>query len=98
MVEPTGRQGALRDALGALVTLHDEAGGQRLRRAATDGSFACASDPRVRFALSGLAAPRSISVRWTDGSVEVFPAPDAGRYSTLVRGEGEADPPSQPKN
>lgn len=98
VVEPTGRNDGLRDALGAMVTLHDAKGSQRVRRAATDGSFACASDPRVRFALAGLETPRSISVRWTDGSVEVFPAPDAGRYSTLVRGEGKADPPKKPKN
>ena len=91
VVEPAGRDDALRDALGALVTLHDESGASRVRRAATDGSFACASDPRVRFALAGLETPRSISVRWTDGSVELFPAPESGRYSTLVRGKGKGE-------
>lgn len=92
VVESTGRNETLRDALGAVVELHRKDGPPRVRRAATDGSFGCASDPRVRFGLEGFGDVTGVTVRWTDGSAETFEAPEPGRYSTLVKGKGK--PPS----
>ena len=90
VLEPTGRPDTLRDALGAVVSLNGKDGSRRVRRAATDGSFACASDPRIRFALEGLGELASLSVRWPDGSVEHFSVPAPNGYSTLTRGTGQA--------
>ncbi|MDA8018183.1 MAG: CRTAC1 family protein [Thermoanaerobaculia bacterium] len=92
VLEPAGRPDALRDALGAVVSLQREGGAPRVRRAATDGSFACASDPRIRFALEGFGEVTGVSVRWTDGREETFAAPQPGGYTSLVRGRGLDEP------
>lgn len=94
-----------RDALGATAELELAPGtrgqGPRrwLRRAATDGSYSSANDPRLIFGLGIDGAsldPKSIvgvRVRWADGQEERFPAPAVGRYTELVRGEGKPAKP-----
>ena len=96
----TGRGGkpAFRDALGARVRLERSAApGQRLqppklvRRIATDGSYASASDPRALFGLGkGAAEIVGVVVRWPGGAEERFPAPAPGKYHELIRGQGKA--------
>ncbi len=86
-----------RDALGARVELLRRGAPPLWRRAHTDGSYASASDPRVLFGLGGAGAGAEIEalrVLWPDGSVERFPAPEPGRYTTLLQGTGERTPRS----
>lgn len=79
---------SLRDALGAVAELRREGAPPLLRRVGTDGSFGSASDPRLRFGLGDGDDIRDVRVRWSDGTVEIFPAPPSGRYTTVVRGTG----------
>jgi len=90
------------DALGALVSLLDAAGRVRaVRRAASDGSFAAARDPRVVFGLGAASdgggdaeeSGYSVEVLWPDGRRERFGGLAAGRYTTLRRGDGA--PPAE---
>ncbi len=76
---------------GARVEL--SAGGRRqVFEVETDGSYLCAHDPRVRFALppdlpGGISGEKSakIRVRWPDSREEVLPALAPGRYHQVVR-------------
>ncbi len=77
-----------RDALGATVALLLGDGSERWDRAAADGSFASANDPRVLFGLGGGAVVALVRVRWPDGGWEEFPAVEPGRYTTLRQGSG----------
>ncbi|MEM1177321.1 MAG: CRTAC1 family protein [Acidobacteriota bacterium] len=86
-----GASKALSPALAATVEVVKKSGDRLLRRAASDGSYASASDPRVLLGLGDKApAIDHLLVRWPDGHTEKFPPPVAGRYSTLVRGDGVA--------
>jgi hypothetical protein len=91
-----------RDALGASVGLELPQGGVRWRRVHADGSYLSSSDPRVVFGLGdGLGdpaafagaevgdAPRSVSVRWPDGSAERWTGLEIQQYHALVQGQGE---------
>jgi enediyne biosynthesis protein E4 len=60
------------------------------RRAATDGSYASASDPRVLVGLGEATEVTEVRVVWPDGVVEIFPPPPLRTYTTLVRGTGKA--------
>jgi enediyne biosynthesis protein E4 len=60
------------------------------RRAATDGSYASASDPRVLVGLGEAPEVTEVRVVWPDGVVEIFPPPPLRAYTTLVRGTGKA--------
>lgn len=60
------------------------------RRAATDGSYASASDPRLVFGLAGDAAAQYVRVQWVDGSEEAYGPLAADRYHRLRRGQGRA--------
>lgn len=82
--------GRVRDAEGARVGLRLADGSRLWRRASSDGSYASARDPRALFGLAGRAAPEAVRIVWPDGSAEEWPAPPAGRYSTLRRGTGSA--------
>ncbi len=77
----TGRDG--RPVSGARV----DVGGRR-RRAATDGSYASASDPRVVVGLSDSAAPPPVRVIWPDGRDERWSTVPIDRYTTLKEGGG----------
>ncbi len=85
--------GGGRDMLGARAEVKRAGGGALWRRVRTDGSYCSANDPRLVFGLGGGAKIEAVRVHWPDGSVETWPAPELGRYSTLrqdtaPKGEG----------
>lgn len=93
LLTPAGSrpEGPRRDALGAKVTLVRQGAPDLVRRVATDGSYAAASDPRVLFGLRGGADAAhviAVQVRWPSGREEVFSAPPRGVYTDLVEGRG----------
>ncbi len=79
-----------RDALGAWVGLVRSGAPVLWRRAATDGSYAAARDPRVLFGLGGgeEKGPFTVHVHWPGGRREVFDGVAAGRYTDLIEGTG----------
>ena len=78
-----------RVAVGARVEILRPNQPPLLRRAATDGSYASASDPRVLVGLGDSAEPPSICVTWPDGRVERWNRIPIDRYTTLVEGAGQ---------
>jgi hypothetical protein len=89
---------AERDMLGALVAVGRKGASTLWRRAATDGSYASASDPRVLVGLGDAAEVTEVRVTWPDGKVEVFPPPPLRTYTTLVEGTSPPTPlPSPPR-
>ncbi|MEM6794661.1 MAG: CRTAC1 family protein [Acidobacteriota bacterium] len=91
---------APRPAHGAVAELRRASGAPLLRRSATDGSYASASDPRLIFGLGGGSAenpPTGVLVRWEDGTLEEFGPPPAGRYTDLIRGQGAKPAAAAPK-
>jgi len=79
------------DQLGARVDLLAADGSVlATRRAASDGGFASARDPRVLFGLGSAPAATSYAVRvtWPGGTREGFRGLAPGRYTTLRRGSG----------
>jgi hypothetical protein len=83
---------AKRDLLGARVAVIRKGGPALWRRAATDGSYASASDPRVLVGLGDAAKAAEVTevrVIWPDGRSEVFPPPPLRTYTTLVQGTGK---------
>ena len=77
------------NALGARVEVMRKGAPSLWRRAATDGSYASASDPRVLVGLGDAAEVTGVRVFWPDGSAESFPAPPLRTYTTLKRGTGK---------
>jgi hypothetical protein len=77
-----------RDALGATVTVTRADGSRLWRRAATDGSYLSANDPRILVGLGQAGETVSVSVRWPDGSEEHWHDLTPGRYHTLRAGDG----------
>ncbi len=79
-----------RDALVAKVGLIRQGKPFRWRRAASDGSYLVANDPRVLFGLgSADSPPQSVEVQWPDGATERFLDLMANRYHSLKQGQGE---------
>ncbi|MGE3706521.1 MAG: ASPIC/UnbV domain-containing protein, partial [Vicinamibacterales bacterium] len=78
-----------RDATGARVGLRRGDGTTVWRRARADGSYASSHDPRVIVGLNG-GPLTGIEIVWPGGERESFPAPPAGRYSTVTQGSGSA--------
>ena len=60
----------------------------RRKRAATDGGYASAHDPRMIFGLGANGAPRTVKVRWPTGDEERFGPLAANRYHLLRQGDG----------
>lgn len=58
------------------------------RRVHSDGSYQCASDPRVIVGLGPETDARTVIAHWPDGRVESFPALQPDRYHFLRRGSG----------
>ncbi len=81
-----------RDALGARAALRWDGAPRLWRRVRADGSYNASNDPRLLFGLGDRPAPAAVRVRWPDGTVEDFPAPPIGRYTTLARGSGSPAP------
>jgi hypothetical protein len=85
-----------RDALGAVARLDRTAGSGTahgapatlLRRSHTDGSYASAGDPRVRFGLGDSTGPQRVLVTWPDGQKESWVALEPGQYHVLTQGQG----------
>jgi enediyne biosynthesis protein E4 len=78
-----------RDQLGAVVTVFRAHGPALVRRAASDGSYLSANDPRVLVGLGDDAEVTRVRVRWPDGKVEDFHGLPLRSYSTLSEGAGE---------
>jgi len=87
-----------RDALGAEIELVREGQASLFRRAATDGSYLSANDPRVLFGLGSTGklsggklsgGKLKASVHWPDGKKEIFEELEADRYHTLIEGQGQ---------
>ncbi|HXO19518.1 MAG TPA: CRTAC1 family protein [Thermoanaerobaculia bacterium] len=79
---------AERDMLGARVAVVRRGAPTLWRRAATDGSYASASDPRVLVGLGDQAAIVEVRVDWPDGRSELFPPPPLRAYTTFHQGAG----------
>lgn len=80
-----------RDVSGTRVGLVRNGEVFRWRRAATDGSYLVASDPRVVFGLGGEGdSAQIVEVRWPDGSTERFSDLATNRYHSLSQGRSEA--------
>lgn len=74
---------------GVLATLSAADQAPRCRRAAADGSYASAQDPRLLFGLDDDAAGAyQAALLWPDGSRETFEGLAPGRYHRLRQGEG----------
>jgi enediyne biosynthesis protein E4 len=86
--KPEGGAG-VRDLLGAQAEVVRRGGPTLWRRAATDGSYASASDPRVLVGLGEAPEVVEVRVHWPDGKVESFPPPALRAYTTLVYGAGK---------
>ena len=87
--------GGKRDALGATVRLlapEHPPGAAQLRRAAADGSYASAKDPRVLLALPDGTTAADVAVVWPDGKAETFSGLAAGRYHTVTEGSAGGRP------
>ncbi len=78
-----------RDMLGAHVALLRAGAPTRWRRVHTDGSYASASDPRVRFGLDAAPAFDAVRLVWPGGTVEAWNRLEVNRYHTLVQGQGK---------
>ena len=74
-------------ATGATV-ISDPDGTARRWRVATDGSYASASDPRLRIGRGSDTSSMDVEVRWPDGARERFDDLAPGREHRLVRGTG----------
>jgi len=95
--KPVGAKGE-RDLLGARVEVLRKGATPLWRRAATDGSYASASDPRVLVGLGDAPEVTEVRVFWPDGAAESFPPPPLRAYTKLLRGTGKAlPPPGAPK-
>ncbi|MFL6259638.1 MAG: CRTAC1 family protein [Thermoanaerobaculia bacterium] len=90
--KPAGAK-AERDMLGARVEVRRKGAPSLWRRAATDGSYASANDPRVLVGLGDASEVTGVRVVWPDGLAELFPPPPLRTYTTLVRGTGKAEGP-----
>jgi hypothetical protein len=90
--KPAGAK-AERDMIGARVEVRRKGAPSLWRRAATDGSYASANDPRVLVGLGDASEVTGVRVLWPDGLAELFPPPPLRTYTTLVRGTGKAEGP-----
>jgi len=86
-----------RDALGARIGLVRDNQVRHWRRAASDGSYLVANDPRVIFGLGNdTRAEHIVEVHWPDGSTERFSDLQIDRYHTLEQGQGDRYGSGQP--
>jgi hypothetical protein len=77
-----------RSAIGASVTI--EAGGlKQMDAVVSQSSYLSQNDRRLHFGLGKASRVDRFSVRWPNGSVEVFAGSEADRVVTLVEGSGK---------
>jgi hypothetical protein len=77
-----------RQGLGARVGLRRKNGTILWRRARTDGSYLCASDPRVHFGLGAAPDVQAILVDWPRGGREVWSGITLNRIIPIRQGTG----------
>lgn len=63
----------------------------RVARANRGVSYLSSGDPRAHFGIEPGAAILGLTVRWSNGARELFPAPEPNRVVVVIRGEGEPD-------
>lgn len=86
LVEPRLTANGLPDH-GATVFLETTAG-TRIGRANRGVSYLGSGDPRAHFGIEPGAQVTGLTVRWSNGERERFPAPPPNRSVAVVRGEG----------
>jgi hypothetical protein len=82
-----------RDAIGARVVLRGTAVGAArvwVNEVRSGSSYNSSSDLRLHFGLGSAPVLKSLEVRWPNGESEVFPAPEADRYTTIREGSGHS--------
>ena len=72
---------------GATVRLRTSAG-TRVARVNPGVSYLSSGDPRAHFGIPAGAAIEGLTVRWSDGAEEAFPAPPPNGVAVVVRGAG----------
>jgi hypothetical protein len=77
-------KGAVRDMLGARVSVLQRGSPVRWRRARADGSFASANDSRVLVGLGRSTERPRVRVTWPDGRIDEWQDVAIDRYNTLV--------------
>jgi hypothetical protein len=83
VLEPSGR-----DSIGAQVTA--TIGDRRVTRSVRAAySYLASNDPRVHLGLGTVTKASNVSVRWPNGTTEMFGDRDADRVETLQRGKGK---------
>lgn len=78
---------------GATVLLRT-AGGVRSAPANPGVSYLSSSDSSAHFGLGSGNRPEGVTVIWSDGAIEAFPAPEPNRRIRLLRGAGSTLPSS----
>jgi hypothetical protein len=78
-----------RDALGARVLVVRRGMSPILRRAAADGSYCSANDPRVLVGLGRSGVLEAVRVRWPSGREEQWKGLVVNQYHALREGSGE---------
>ena len=74
---------------GATVALTTSAG-TRTARANPGVSYLSSGDPRAHFGIPAGETIERLTVRWSDGAEEMFPAPAPDRTVVVIRGAGKA--------
>lgn len=78
-----------RDAAGALVIVHTGST-RRQRTVSSATSYFTSCVAPVHFGLGAADRVDAIEVTWPGGSTESFPATEAGKIVTVIRGKGQA--------
>jgi hypothetical protein len=79
-----------RDAIGARVAVYLPKSRTLWRRVRTDGSYACANDPRLLVGLGESSVLGAVRVFWPNGDVEEWKEIQVDHYTNLRKGEGKA--------
>jgi len=80
-----------RDMVGARATLKRTGEPDLVRRVHAASSYLTSSDPRVVFGLGQRRAAGRVEVVWPSGRQEYWSGLTAGRYHTLIEGQGQTD-------
>lgn len=78
-----------RDAIGARVAVYMPKTRTLWRRVRTDGSYACANDPRLLVGMGKSSDIEAVRVFWPNGDVEQWQGLSVDRYTILQKGKGK---------